>query len=85
MPDSGRTLVFVNSIACLRRLVSIMQVLELPIYPLHAEMQQRQRLKNLDRCVAVLWSVLVSRAGCSFYGGGEHLFPRADGCTGSSP
>ena len=53
MPVSGRTLVFVNSIACLRRLVSIMQVLELPIYPLHAEMQQRQRLKNLDRCVAV--------------------------------
>ena len=44
-----RILIFVNSIGCLRRLVSILTILNIKVYGLHAEMQQRQRLKNLDR------------------------------------
>ena len=45
----GRTLVFVNSIDCLQRLRALLEVLHMKPLPLHAHMQQRQRLKNLDR------------------------------------
>ena len=45
----GRTLVFVNSIHCLHRLISLFGLLRFPAFSLHAKMQQRQRLKNLDR------------------------------------
>ncbi|OMH84783.1 ATP-dependent RNA helicase MAK5 [Zancudomyces culisetae] len=44
-----KTLVFVNSISSVRRLVPILSLLNIKAYPLHAQMQQRQRLKNLDR------------------------------------
>ncbi|KAH6581009.1 hypothetical protein BASA61_009270 [Batrachochytrium salamandrivorans] len=45
----GKTIVFVNSIDAIRRLVPIMTFLNVNVFGLHAEMQQRQRLKNLDR------------------------------------
>lgn len=45
----GRTLVFTNSKDCIRRLVSIFTLLQCEPLPLHADMHQRQRLKNLDR------------------------------------
>uniref|UniRef100_A0A023GNZ6 ATP-dependent RNA helicase n=1 Tax=Amblyomma triste TaxID=251400 RepID=A0A023GNZ6_AMBTT len=45
----GRTLVFCNSIDSVRRLVSVLDLLQRCPLPLHASMQQRQRLKNLDR------------------------------------
>lgn len=45
----GKTIVFVNSIDCIRRLIPIMNLLNIKTYGLHAQMQQRQRLKNLDR------------------------------------
>ncbi|KAG0232284.1 ATP-dependent RNA helicase [Actinomortierella wolfii] len=45
----GRTLVFVNSIDALRHLVPVMRLLGVDALGLHAQMQQRQRLKNLDR------------------------------------
>ncbi|CAG5129855.1 unnamed protein product [Candidula unifasciata] len=45
----GRTLVFANSKDCLRRLVALLTLLKCCPLPLHADMQQRQRLKNLDR------------------------------------
>ncbi|XP_065831355.1 ATP-dependent RNA helicase DDX24-like isoform X2 [Oscarella lobularis] len=45
----GRTLVFTNTIDCIRRLKSLLALLKLDPLPLHAGMQQRQRLKNLDR------------------------------------
>lgn len=45
----GRTLVFCNSIDSVRRLVSVLDLLQCRPLPLHASMQQRQRLKNLDR------------------------------------
>lgn len=45
----GRTIVFVNSISCIRRLVPLVALLGFQVFGLHAQMQQRQRLKNLDR------------------------------------
>ncbi|GFR65240.1 ATP-dependent RNA helicase MAK5 [Elysia marginata] len=45
----GRTLVFANSKDCLRRLVAVFTLLQCSPLPLHADMHQRQRLKNLDR------------------------------------
>jgi ATP-dependent RNA helicase DDX24/MAK5 len=45
----GRSLVFVGSIDGIRRLTPLLEVLQLPIFPLHSQLQQRQRLKNLDR------------------------------------
>lgn len=41
----GRTLVFCTSIAALRRVSAILRLLEVPVWPLHAQMQQRARLK----------------------------------------
>ncbi|XP_029160128.1 DEAD-box ATP-dependent RNA helicase 13-like [Nylanderia fulva] len=46
---SGRTLVFCNSIGCVKRLSTLFSILECKPLPLHANMQQRQRLKNLER------------------------------------
>lgn len=45
----GRTLVFVNSIDSIRRLVPLLTTLGISAYPLHGQMQQQQRLRNLDR------------------------------------
>lgn len=56
----GRTLVFCNSIDCVRRLVNLFQLLECEPLGLHAQMQQRQRLKNLDRFVSNPTAVLIA-------------------------
>ncbi|CCI42520.1 unnamed protein product [Albugo candida] len=45
----GRTIVFLNSINHVRKLQSLIELLGLPVFSLHAEMQQRQRLKRLDQ------------------------------------
>lgn len=45
----GRTLVFLNAIDGVRRLVPLLTTLGIPAYPLHGQLQQQQRLKNLDR------------------------------------
>ncbi|OWZ74759.1 ATP-dependent RNA helicase MAK5 [Cryptococcus neoformans Bt85] len=45
----GRSIVFVNSIDSIRRLLPLFTLLQLPIFPLHSHLQQKQRLKNLDR------------------------------------
>jgi ATP-dependent RNA helicase DDX24/MAK5 len=57
---TGRTIVFANSINSIRRLTSTLALLGLPVYPLHAEMQQRQRLKNLERFKTLDQVVLVA-------------------------
>ena len=46
---TGRTLVFTNSKDGIRRLVSVLRLLRCKPLVLHADMRQRQRLKNLDR------------------------------------
>lgn len=56
---SLRTLVFVNSITCVKRLVSILTLLGIVVYPLHSKMQQRQRLKNLDRFTEATTPILM--------------------------
>ncbi|XP_050295435.1 ATP-dependent RNA helicase DDX24 [Anthonomus grandis grandis] len=45
----GRTLIFCNSIGCVKRLTTLLSLLDCSPLPLHASMQQRQRLKNLER------------------------------------
>lgn len=45
----GRTLVFCNSIGCVKRLATLFGILDLNPLPLHANMVQKQRLKNLER------------------------------------
>ncbi|NWI64071.1 DDX24 helicase, partial [Todus mexicanus] len=45
----GRTMVFANSIDCVKRLSSLLTILSCDPLPLHANMHQKQRLKNLER------------------------------------
>ncbi|NXU53662.1 DDX24 helicase, partial [Turnix velox] len=45
----GRTMVFANSIDCVKRLTSLLTILNCDPFPLHANMHQKQRLKNLER------------------------------------
>ncbi|XP_051833335.1 ATP-dependent RNA helicase DDX24 isoform X1 [Antechinus flavipes] len=45
----GRTMVFANSIDCIKRLTALLSILEQEPLPLHANMHQKQRLKNLER------------------------------------
>lgn len=57
----GRTLIFVNTIAVLRRLTAILLHLKVQnLGSLHANMQQRQRLKHLDRFRSNQSAVLVA-------------------------
>ena len=56
----GRTIVFVNAISSIRRLISLLGVLKLPVLGLHSNMQQRARLKTVDRFMASDDVVLVA-------------------------
>ncbi|VVC39390.1 RNA helicase, DEAD-box type, Q motif,Helicase, C-terminal,ATP-dependent RNA helicase DEAD-box, conserved [Cinara cedri] len=47
--NPGRSLVFCNSISCVKRLASILNILKLTPLPIHSNMIQKQRLKNLDK------------------------------------
>ncbi|KAI9366047.1 P-loop containing nucleoside triphosphate hydrolase protein [Zopfochytrium polystomum] len=58
--SQSRTLVFVNSIDSARRLVSVLNCVGVAAVTIHAEMQQRQRLKNLDRFRSSNKTVLVA-------------------------
>ena len=49
----GRSLVFLSSIDGIRRLMPLMELLQLKAFPLHSQLEQRQRLKNLDRSVYI--------------------------------
>ncbi|XP_053331655.1 ATP-dependent RNA helicase DDX24 [Spea bombifrons] len=46
---TGRTMVFANSIDCIKRLCSLLTILDCNPLTLHANMHQKQRLKNLER------------------------------------
>ncbi|KAK9709426.1 ATP-dependent RNA helicase [Basidiobolus ranarum] len=56
----GRTLVFVNSIDAIRRILPFLKTLGVEAYGLHAQMQQRQRLKNIDRFKSNPKAVLIA-------------------------
>jgi ATP-dependent RNA helicase DDX24/MAK5 len=56
----GRTMVFVASIDAVTRLMSWLKLLNLPCFPLHGKLQQRQRLRNLDRFKSSDRAVLIA-------------------------
>ncbi|WWD09175.1 hypothetical protein V865_007297 [Kwoniella europaea PYCC6329] len=56
----GRSLVFVGSIDGIRRLIPLFTLLQLPIFPLHSQLQQKQRLKNLDRFKSTKNGILIA-------------------------
>jgi ATP-dependent RNA helicase DDX24/MAK5 len=56
----GRTLVFCNTISSIRTLLSILTNLGLPVSAIHAQQQQRQRLKALDNFKTGKKSILLA-------------------------
>ncbi|CAI9271286.1 unnamed protein product [Lactuca saligna] len=56
----GRTIVFCTSIAALRHISSLMRILNVNVLTLHAQMQQRARLKAIDRFRANDHGILVA-------------------------
>ncbi|KAF8889623.1 P-loop containing nucleoside triphosphate hydrolase protein [Infundibulicybe gibba] len=56
----GRSLVFLSSIDGIRRLMPLAELLQLKAFPLHSQLEQRQRLKNLDRFKSTPNSVLLA-------------------------
>ena len=56
----GRSLVFVGSIDGIRRLIPLFEVLQVPVFPLHSQLQQKQRLKNLDRFKSSKHGILIA-------------------------
>ena len=58
--NPGRTLIFCNAISVVQQLTALLNLLNVPAFPLHGKMQQRQRLKNLDRFVSDTKGVLVA-------------------------
>ena len=56
----GKVLVFMNSIDGIRRIIPLLKNLNICAVPLHSQMQQRQRLNNIDKFHSTLNSVLVA-------------------------
>uniref|UniRef100_A0A803Q4E7 DEAD-box ATP-dependent RNA helicase 13 n=1 Tax=Cannabis sativa TaxID=3483 RepID=A0A803Q4E7_CANSA len=56
----GRTIVFCTSVAALRHLSSILRILGIDVWTLHAQMQQRARLKAIDRFRANEHGILLA-------------------------
>lgn len=56
----GRTLIFVNAISSIRRLIPLLNLLGISAHKLHAGMEQKQRLKNLERFRSEENGVLVA-------------------------
>ena len=66
----GRVIVFCNAISCLRRCRSLLERMQVPVIALQGDMQQRARLKAVDRFVAqprcVLLATDVAARGLDF-------------------
>ncbi|XP_059632279.1 DEAD-box ATP-dependent RNA helicase 13 [Cornus florida] len=56
----GRTIVFCTSIAALRHISSLLRIVGINVWTLHAQMQQRARLKAIDRFRGNEHSILVA-------------------------
>ncbi|CAH1980856.1 unnamed protein product [Acanthoscelides obtectus] len=56
----GKTIIFCNSIGCVKRLATLLNLLDFHPLPLHACMQQRQRLKNLEKFKDTPDSLLIA-------------------------
>nr|CAH7726720.1 unnamed protein product [Callosobruchus chinensis] len=55
----GKTIIFCNSIGCVKRLATLLTLLDCHPLPLHACMAQRQRLKNLEKFKETENSLLI--------------------------
>jgi ATP-dependent RNA helicase DDX24/MAK5 len=66
----GLVIVFVNAISALRRLLSLLKILQLPVEGLHGNMQQRARLKYLDRFRAAALSEGTNESSAASVGAG---------------
>ncbi|XP_054423071.1 ATP-dependent RNA helicase DDX24 [Pteronotus mesoamericanus] len=60
MQYPGRTLVFANSISCIKRLSGLLKVLDIMPLTLHACMHQKQRLRNLEQFARLEDCVLLA-------------------------
>ncbi|XP_066883931.1 ATP-dependent RNA helicase DDX24 isoform X2 [Kogia breviceps] len=60
MQYPGRTLVFANSISCIRRLSGLLKALDVMPLTLHACMHQKQRLRNLEQFAHLQDCVLLA-------------------------
>ncbi|KAM6202760.1 ATP-dependent RNA helicase DDX24 [Rhynchocyon petersi] len=60
MQYPGRTLVFANSISCIKRLSGLLKVLDIMPLTLHACMHQKQRLRNLEQFAHLKDCVLLA-------------------------
>ncbi|XP_014646000.1 PREDICTED: ATP-dependent RNA helicase DDX24 [Ceratotherium simum simum] len=60
MQYPGRTLVFANSISCIKRLSGLLKVLDVMPLTLHACMHQKQRLRNLEQFARLEDCVLLA-------------------------
>ncbi|PVG01923.1 DEAD-domain-containing protein [Serendipita vermifera] len=56
----GRSIVFLSSIDGIRRILPMLELLKLKVWPLHSQMEQRQRLKNLERFKSHSDSILLA-------------------------
>ncbi|CAI0383182.1 unnamed protein product [Linum tenue] len=56
----GRTIVFCTSIAALRHIASLLRILGINVWTLHAQMQQRARLKAIDRFRSTEHGILIA-------------------------
>lgn len=71
----GRSLVFLSSIDGIRRLMPLMDLLEINAFPLHSQLEQRQRLKNLDRFACPSPSTLSILTGAYIAGSSQPRTP----------
>lgn len=60
MQYPGRSLVFANSISCIKRLSGLLKVLDIMPLTLHACMHQKQRLRNLEQFARLKDCVLLA-------------------------
>lgn len=60
MQHPGRTLVFANSISCIKRLSGLLKALDIMPLTLHACMHQKQRLRNLEQFARLEDCVLLA-------------------------
>ncbi|KAF5950631.1 hypothetical protein HYC85_012624 [Camellia sinensis] len=85
----GRTIIFCTSVAALRHASSLLRVLGINVWTLHAQMQQRARLKAIDRfrgnehCILVATDVAARGLDIQVYvhRSGRTARASADGCS----
>ena len=63
---------FLSSIDGIRRLTPLLELLGLPTFPLHSQLEQRQRLRNLDRCVPTYMLPCIQQSHCCSFKSHTH-------------